>query len=264
MKPTLLVLMAGVGGVGCYSDAHGADSLAEPLAICDGSADIRFGYDVSGGWITDPSALFFTQYGWSFAYVRGDCGYVAAKEPEGQFHTGVLSATQAEQLSKEVDYRTLDRRARAPGRPPCPDAPGERIHGAHATLHCTCCGPVASRVAVRLADQGKPVEAAVTVAVVPGTRAVPDADWPTWPLAVPITTFFTSQGATPDADDGVRVDDSDDAAALRALRDGFRNANGTVMVQDGGLPYELYVRDELPADMEAAVQALLAEREVPE
>ena len=238
--------------------------VTQPLAICDGSESIRFGYDSDGGRITDHSGLFYTHYG-SFLYVHGDCSYVAGTGSNRSFRAGVLSAALAEQLSAEVDYRTLDSRARKPEHQTCLDAPVEHYHGPNATLRSQCSSQTRLRTIHALADVGPMVEAAVTVAVLAGTGTggAPPPSAPAWPIATSILTFFTSLGATPGVDDGVRVDDLDDAAALRELRDTTAPVSDApaFVVQEGGLAYRVYVRDELPEDMEAAVQALLAERE---
>ena len=263
--------LLGVCGLGCYGDEHGPDDVhgpghvgevAEPLAICDGSEEIRFGYDASGGFFSNRSIAFFEQYGTSFLYVRGDCRYVAARAPDGRFSAGTLSAEDADELSSEAGYRTLDRRARGPERPPCFDAPVERMHGPSATLHCSCCGGLVPRTVARLTDQGTPLAAAVTLAVA-SANETPEPSWPAWPLATPISRFSISPRTIPGPGDGERVDDPDDAASLHALRREFAQVRDDVpvtFVRNGSLAYALFIRDELPEDMEAGVQALLSER----
>lgn len=252
---------------GCYGEEYGPESVGkargQALAICDGSEGIRFGYEEGGGYYLgrDPEA-FFKNLGSSFFYVRGDCHYVLSWGIE-RMREGELSSAQAEQLSFDVDYRTIDRRAdRLPSG--CSDGYGH-IHGPTATLDCCNCFNTDPAIS-RFARESSFVEGAVTVATVErrDTTAVPSAR--VWPLTRPAATFAITHDGPPDAQDGVRIDDPDDAALLRGLRETRRETltvatdPAIVTVLDGDLRYDAYIRDELPADMEAPVHDLLEER----
>ena len=284
MKRALLPLMiAGLSCVGCAEDGDTppgradagsvgrADSAAEPVEpaeLCDGSERIRFGYDVVGittGFSSDP---FFDQYGADFFFLRGDCRYVrGGGYGEHEFREGTLDAAQAEQLAREVDFATLRQRFVREQDDPCWDQPTERVHGPSSTFSCRCCKvwkPTHDVVEGLLTDSTV-VQSAVTAAAATRSNTEPDLARPRWPLATSIREILVPEMRyAPSPEDGRRFDDPDDRAALRALRDSARKDGSlpaSIEVQDGDGPvYAVYVRDELPADMESMVQELLAER----
>ena len=267
MRGMLAITASLLSLYGCYGDEYGPDSVGkvrgEALAICDGSEGIRFGYEEGGGYFVgrDPEA-FFKSLGSSFLYVRGDCHY-ALSWGVGAVREGDLSFAQAEQLSFDVDYRTIDRRADRL-QSGCGESYGH-IHGPTATLDCCNCFNTDPAIG-RFARESTFVEGSVTVATVERTDATAVPSARVWPLAHPAATFAITHDGPPYAQDGVRIDDPDDAALLRELRETRRatlevpTQPAIVTVLDGDRRYDAYIRDELPDDMEVPVHDLLEER----
>ena len=231
--------------------------------ICDGSDDIRLGLWNDGGQV-DVSSKFTNPFGFSFAFVDGHCRYYASVDTMTGIASGMLDATDAASLARDIGYAQIAKFSQHYDQG-CPDAGASRIgDGAHA-FGCSCgCdddaptglaeAEAASHTWIeRFAKQGKPLGGAVRVAAVNGT--VVSSPMPlAWPLDRAIADFVIP-GMTFTVDSGLVIDDAMDAAALRTLRSrmaAVMPGYAKIAIMDGALSYTLFVRDELPPDVDAA------------
>jgi hypothetical protein len=263
----------GVGGTGGTSGTSGTSGMGgtggtEPTElgeICDGSTDMRFGYNADGGYAT--GWFYFTNpYGHWFLFIDGQCNYYASMNGvvEG-IATGTIDAARAEEIALNAGWNAVDELSIRDDES-CQDAGSDTIwFPSGQQLSCTC-GCDASPVSQRKTDaldyirglmemlaQGEkldgPVAAMAAVSPADGSELA-------WPLDTPLADIGDLvHDANMLGEDYAVFEDAADAAALRALR--ATALPGTpLLVTDGQDTYQLHMRDELPESVDAAINEL--------
>lgn len=262
------------------------DAGSSRPVLCDGSDALRLVYSSSGGFVS-PAFGFTNPYGHSFLAVDGKCRYFA----EDNYMLGILSGTlttaDAEQLSADLHWNDLDSWASygLNKDAPCPDSSVISLAKAKASAGCSCgCDPAApSGLGDALAKAqswlqkleaiGKPLDGPVSAVITDASMGKaprqPELDWPLARaidaipnLIVDLADTKLWMGAGPWA----RFDDAADYTKLRELRRttvtsdprGPDFAGQAVLIRDHGKEYDLFVRDELPAETERAWKELQA------
>jgi hypothetical protein len=246
------------------SGGSGGSISARSDPVCDGTDDVRFMISQGGSGGGLPWEIGFTNpYGSDFAFVDGHCRFVTGSRNDRGYHEGTLEADQALELSNESAWRSLPELNGYEG-PQCADCPTAIVSdGAHRmTWHDTISpDPHEEQRTIfgwfqRFRTLGQESTGPVRVLAVPwdppdGT-ALQD-----WPLAVDPATLGSDAGYT--ASSGVRFDDPADTAALRALRakSVFNPPDSlmTVPIRTAGPAYRVSIRDELPDQMAAGIDA---------
>jgi hypothetical protein len=258
------------GSAGNDSGARDPDSGAavdEPAsAICDGSDEIRLGMWTTGGFV-GAQWWFMNPYGGEFAFVDGHCAFHGSTNAMHGIVTGTLSASEAEQLASEVGWTKIDAFSRHID--VCgPDAGESKIsNGSHA-FGCSCdcdagapaglaAAEAASHVWVkRLVERGAPFDGAVRALLLEAGDGVMRGT-PKWPLTRSPSEFLVP--GMLDATAGTVVDDPEEAAQLRMLRQATIEQTpdaAQVLVDIGTVgTYALLVRDELPPSLASATAA---------
>jgi hypothetical protein len=261
----------------CGSDAGVG---ATPEALCDGSSGMRLVYAVSGGFV--PVTFNFTNpRGHTFLAIDGSCHYFVSDDYMRGVHTGSLSASDADALAHELRWDELGGwNWSVTQDETCPDAGGQQLTRARKRVGCSCgCDAAApaglsdaltaaQRWSERLATAGEALAGPVSGLALERSDAKLDPsvdralDWPltTGLAAVPNLLRLQSESDLWKGDGTHARFDPPDATKLRELRSRTladpRNAPGYVLVRDAGKVYELYVRDELPAAVGSAWDAL--------
>jgi hypothetical protein len=248
---------------------RGIERPIDPLLgeLCDGSTDLRLGYSADGGFV-DVSFSFTNPHGHWFLFIDGQCNYYVSTGYWKGVATGVLDAPQAEALALDVDWDSIDE-LRVEDVESCPDAGSDSIWAPDGRrVSCTCgCdeGPVSARkmnaldtmreLAYELAMQGQSATGPVSALA---SLTSPAADALAWPLGMAIADFpslvhdLNDLGPNPEY---ALFEDAMDAMALRSLR--AQQQPGTPLsVTDGQATYQLWVRDELPDGVSAAIESL--------
>ena len=270
----------GGGAVGPPIDAgvvvSAADAAARGLspAICNGSDEVRLRVIVEGGFVW--SAYKFTNpYGLKFIVVDGKCRYYASSDFMAGIVTGTLSAAEADQLETDIRWAQLDALSFADLA--CPDSGSTTITkpGARAYCSCGCDDDAPSGLAEAIAGagtwldalpkRGTPLTSAVK-AVAFAVQFESTADFSTaWPLAQNMADIDGL--IAPEGGDvvGAGFDDADESAKLRLLRADALAAKANQQADpfigvhdDRDVQYQLYVADQLPADVVEGVAALLS------
>lgn len=254
---------AGVSGTGGMGGTGGGDP--EPRGpICDGSTDMRLGYSADGGFV--PTSFYFTNpYGHWFLFIDGQCNYFASMNTDDGIASGTLDAAQAEDLAQAIGWDTIQELA-GDDVETCPDAGTDNIWAPdELRVMCTCgCdeGALKQRKTDALAYVRNLMDALSQGAKLTGPVAAiaytssPVGGEEVWPLDTPIAdTANLVQSMDGPITAFALFEDADDAAALRALRD-TKQPGTPLLVSDGTGTYDLYVRDELPDDVAAAIESL--------
>jgi hypothetical protein len=210
--------------------------------------------------------------------VDGHCHYYVENGSMNGMREGVLSASQADQLAHEVGITRLTGSTTPPDFV-CFDGGSTLIATRAAAMRCECGGcfgpQAASKTAAiksahawidRLAMQGTPISGSVWAMAIQDNFAGASQEPLAWPLARPMGSIDgLVQPSLPTASSqGARFDDAAEAMALRELRQqaaAIANAS-FVAIQDGAMKYDLYVRDELPADVDQALTTFEADAEL--
>lgn len=243
---------ASSGGAGGGGGTGGA---SEP-ALCDGSASIRFSATLGGGMVM-PSYVFTNPYGWSFFYVTGGCEYFLGGSVQDGVKSGKLDPARAQELATAVHRSNIPSYSSWLDMG-CPDAGNVAISDGTSSAYCSCgCDPdapkglesaidAASQWKEKLWNEGSPLDGPVAAAA--QTKEVTAQPAKAWPLSWPITDL-----PLPNEPGGKVVTDAGDAAKLRGLREGSTFEG--VLIDVGGLRYELFVRDEFPDAVKTAIAA---------
>lgn len=241
--------------------------------LCDGSNTVRLMEHAGGGFLADGQD-FLEPYGSSVFIVLGTCDYYAQGNSPSEWRTGHLSDAEAESIANAVQYQRMPEFGTYRDNESCPDAGSQYLQAPGSWTMCTCgCGDdapdgltmalgAASDAAEMYGTAGPAMTGgAVSVVALPEDRvgeAAP-AETRAWPLDVALADLVpASQGALM-PDDGTRITAADDVAALRALRTSGGDGLFTFVHDADGAVYGVLVRDELPDDVAAAVDALVAE-----
>ncbi len=257
-------------GNGIIDNGEVCDDAGDPGPLCDGTSELRLAV-YSKAHVFSLADYFYSTLAYEFLLVMGDCRYYVRSSPDsslGGVHTGLLATRQAEQLADAVGWGKLDRWKTFADNESCADAGGIYLQSATARVVCTCgCGNDALEgleeafregfsAVDRLWQAGSEIEGgAVTVAAYlppPGIAWSPDTQ-PVleWPLSWDFATIVLPPEEISKTRSGKRIDDPEQVAELRKLRDNTRQAAvfGTSIKVRGndGEVYALLVRDELPA-----------------
>ena len=248
-------------------DDAGDDGGALPAEdICDGSDGMRFAMTSGGGFV--PIDYFFrSPYGSSFLFLDGHCRYYTSGS-QGEIRTGTLSKAQARQLSAASGYASLQAWSKTPSdNPGCADGGDTTLYrpGFQAGCYCGCdpsAVPAAKIAAMqdtytwvqKLKTQGSAIDGDIRAAAV--LEDVPSSTPVAWPLARAIVDIagFVQPGSIPDS---ALFTDGTETKQLRKLRNDAVAAKAYVPeVSEAGTTYGVYMRDELPATVATAVDAL--------
>lgn len=213
---------------------------------------------------------FLARYGSRFAFIDGHCRYYASRDATQGVSSGQLSPAQAAQLADEIGWAKLEQYSAFADGTSCTDGGGSVVSAGTLAFYCDCAcdddAPTGLADAIAasgkwtktLADQGAPLDGPVRVLAL--ETGVPQDQAQPWLLSRDLAEFVS---ATTDpafwTATGLLVEDSADAAALRQLRanavDAFFHLSQPVYVWSGDLTAQLFIRDELPAQAEAAITA---------
>jgi hypothetical protein len=264
----------GSTGGGAAASSGGAGSIGAAAGqgqICDGSNDIRLGFNASGGFVAQ-SYQFTNPYGSWFAVVDGQCHFYVSESYMQGVLTGTLSPEDATALADDVRFSQIDAWNGHYGAS-CSDGGPVSLATQHAAISCVCgCdgAPAGAATAMgelydwidRLVTRGTPLAAAVSALAYEDDKRGPPQNVVAWPLSRPladvsglVVSSLAQNGP------GARFDDAADAKALRELRSTHSasdTAAQSLIVKDAAGQYVLLVRDELPSSSAAAVAAFFS------
>jgi hypothetical protein len=259
------------------SGSPATDAPAEPL--CDGSDTLRLTYTSTGGGQTEDTFAFTNPHGHAYLLVDGKCRYYASDRYMRGIITGTLSAEEAAQLSADVHWSELDQLSTVEPTQVngCFDAGGTALTKAHAAVSCGCgCagGPVSDALVKArewfemLMESGEPIPGPVSalVQVFEGFKSPgqPELDWP---LARPMDEIpnLITERIDPRLKTGpwAVFDAPEEYTKLRELREQTLSTDidmpnssigisRAVLISGGQTGRALFVRDELPAEIEQA------------
>jgi hypothetical protein len=256
----------------------GCGSMGSPpqgAAICDGSSAIRLALTVTAGGQVQSTFYFTNPHGFSYALVDGQCHFYAAGSAMKGVHTGTLSTAQAEQLARDIHWQGFQDIA-GPNQGGCPDASTVSILVPGASTACTCGCPMssprssaitqASMWMEMLAGMGTAIDGPVHALAMPTTAASVMGSPSPWPLTHAmryIPGLIVSESTVSTADSGAVFTEMTDVASLRALRASALSAYAYaswIPIQNVGDTevFALYVRDDLPTEVETAFSAFVA------
>ncbi len=257
----------GSGASGGNGATGGSGGTTPTEVLCDGSDAIRFLYRSAGGYV-EQSYGFTNPHGHSFLAVTGKCEAFAGNDYMSGIFTLTLSETQAAQLSKDVGRDQITGWSKYPDQQSCPDAGSVSISDGKNQAWCSCgCDPGVPpgiEVALKKAstwldtvfDQGAALTGPVAVAAMPDGNPIPGQTPLAWPLAWPVSSLPSAYDTTT----GKQVTDAGEASQLRKLRSdtlaALSYASYILVVDAAAAPFEVYVRDELPPTVEAALDAM--------
>jgi hypothetical protein len=241
---------------------------SEP-AICDGSSEIRLGFEVQGERIS-PSDYFAYPYGYYFGVVDGKCRYYASINYMEGIFTGQLSPDEAVQLAEQLQYGRIKEWTGHYGTSCFGQGP-TILASPDGAVHCTCgCDGAPAGVSTALerpsahlrrwVQQGKALDQGVSALACAAPGCNGDGAVQDWPLMRSITSIPGLVSAGENASDpGAAFAAGPDATTLRELRQHVYTTvkyPGFVRVQESGSAniYALYVRDDLPPDVAMRVQ----------
>jgi hypothetical protein len=219
---------------------------------------------------------FLEQYGLRFAFIDGHCRYFASRDPALRIVRGQLDDEEAKRIADDMEWERLESLSEFRDGTSCMDGSFATLSDGLHSVGCDCACDVdaprglAEAVAATtawertLADQGDPLDGPVRVVAfeVPA-GSIPPGATQQWPLDRDLAGLVSASGtaAVQDRDAGVLVEDAMERAALRKLRtnaEGVGKGASAIYVQSGMLTTQLYIRDELPPEVEAAVNRFLA------
>ncbi len=246
----------------------GGSGATDRGVICDGSDDIRLGLTSAGGMV-DSTYEFTNPYGHEFLFVNGQCAYYASQDWRGGMRTGTLTTQQATQLAAAIGWTELDAFAANPDVDSCPDGSTSTIWAPSVSAACTCgCSSspvmVAKQEAIAsirpwiemLVMEGAPLD--VPILGIAHELGPEMGNEQPWPLDRPLTEIdglVQDVFAPPPLDPPVRFDDPVDSAALRAVP--VVSGPDQLLVSEAGVSYQLFLLDELDADVRASIDVLL-------
>jgi hypothetical protein len=274
---------AGIGGNAARSDASCEDpDSSEPL--CDGSTDIRLGYQMGGGGPSRNDDAFMRPYGYVFMVIDGSCHYhLSTLDAREGMRSGELSAAEAAQISRDVSFAKLPKWNGHYGQR-CPDAPGLNLITSSSRLSLACsCGcegaPQGAEAAMNKAVEWHALLASRAAVLSGPIRALakredrvhastPAYAWPFERAIAETPGLIFEPSYSEPTPPGVLFEGAE-ATALHALR-AKANADYEEARENDTLPpspvfidldsrgYLFYLRDELPAGQAAAIGAFFS------
>lgn len=256
----LTCALALLGGAACDSmfDAGDADAAIDGASfkLCDGSNDVRLGYQSGGGFV-DEGYGFERPYGFEFLFVDGHCDFIVAKlgeESPGSFTQGHLSDDAAAELTQRLELGSLPRGVYFDNEA-CPDAGSVSLATPYYYGDCVCgcddapdaferalsaIGETLSFVRAQGSAASGEVELAARMHA--QIKAGTPVEWPfDWPLAEIDNVTLN--------DNTVRVKTRTLAGSeARTARDLFAetrtsSSNTLVTVESNGSTYRLFLRE---------------------
>lgn len=262
---SVLALCTACGGESSEDGGSGGGTQTQPL--CDGSDTIRLLYRSGGGYV-EQSYAFTNPHGHVFLAVMGNCEAFVGESYMKGLRSRTLSEQQAASLSKDLGRDQLAAWSKFPDTMSCPDAGSTSISDGTNVVSCSCgCDPdvpagvqaaleQAAKWKESLLVEGTPLSGPVAAAALPDDNPQPSFGPFSWPLSWPVTELPSPYTSST----GTRIEDATEAAALRQLRaDALSQmtwASYTPIVDSTAARFQLYVRDELPAEVEAALQSV--------
>lgn len=260
---------SGTGGMGGMSGTGGGEPPVMLGDICDGSEAMRFGATSEGGFIPTPE-VFANPFGHAYFFIDGQCRYYASSGYREGVFTGTFSDDEEQQLATDFAWSMIAALAAVPEVESCPDAGSNILWAPGYQASCTCGCDESALQDIKEASTGMIYsfiddlnEAGAgqylsgPVLAIAFDRGPAMGNEPAWPLDRPVTEIagFVQSDSASEPFTGTRFDAAGEAEALRALRadvqPGFE-----LIVQDAGIAYTVYVRDDLPEGVEAAIRAL--------
>jgi hypothetical protein len=248
-----------VDGDGARNENAKNDGSISLAPVCDRSESIRLGM-----WRSAGNAAFMTPYGATFAFVDGQCRFHASRDAMLGIATGTLSEGQAAELATEIAWNSIGSFSDYYDGVSCFDGGGFAISNGTRVLSCDCkcddTAPGGLSEAIEaskqwprlLADGGELVDGPVRVAAIE-QPTIPVELTQVWPLSRPLADFTSDTAFL--SDPGVLVEDSADVTELRQLRRVAAGQTGKqIYVKSNGLSATLYVRDELPSEVDSEIR----------
>ncbi|MBK7580083.1 MAG: hypothetical protein IPI67_07730 [Myxococcales bacterium] len=243
---------ASSGGAGGGGGTGGA---SEP-ALCDGSASIRFSATLGGGMVM-PSYVFHQPLWLELLLRDRRLRVLPGRERAGRGEERKVGPPRARKSSQPRSIGATSPVTRAgwtwaaqtPATWPSATVRARRIAAAVVIqMHPKDWSPPSTPhpVEEKLWNEGSPLDGPVAAAA--QTKEVTAQPAKAWPLSWPITDL-----PLPNEPGGKVVTDAGDAAKLRGLREGSTFEG--VLIDVGGLRYELFVRDEFPDAVKTAIAA---------
>jgi hypothetical protein len=255
--------------------------------MCDGSDAMRLAYTSESGGLVAPAFGFTNPHGHAFIAIDGKCRYYVGRNYMHGVISGTLTSSDAAQLAADLHWADLDSWASwGIGKDAaCPDSGIVSLMKANAGAGCSCgCDPPAPKGlsdalqkahdwVEKLSSTGKPLDGAVSAVVLgSGFGATPNQPKFTWPLSRTIKSIpeLVVDESEPklwmDTGPWARFEDSSEFSKLRDMRTmttstdraGSGSVATDVIVVEGGMEYHLFVRDELPSEVEQAWKTLRA------
>ena len=213
-----------------------------------------------GGRGSPPA--FAEPFGTEFAFVDGQCRFLTGKRYSLGYRTGTLTSPQAADVARETYWQYLPSLPSLDGvvGEQCPDSSHVVLTDGRHRARWNCL-PGRPSLAT-LSSIGAPLDGPVLVA----SAAIPpqaDTVVRAWPIESDPSGFLPPDGGAAWTNPGVRITNAADVEALRQLRaqDGARNAWTPIWVsRAGGPPYAVHIRDDVPEDMRAAIEAIWAQQ----
>lgn len=243
----------------------------EPLPgvgdICDGSTALRLGFMREFETTFMPEVEAFKHpLGREFLFVDGQCRYYASSAYSLGIHTGTFTEREIGWLARKLEWASLPELSEIPEEPTCVDNSYTTVFAPGVRVSCACeCdnGPEWARKQGAVwapydwtmlgMERGTPIDAPILAFA--QFMQSPIVDQPAWPLARPIFEIegFIYDASVEVAVDPVRFTDEAELEQLRGLRSPLI---GDPQVVDNELLFQIVMRDEVPADLAAAIQAL--------
>jgi len=262
----------GGGAAGAGTDA--ADG-ASTYQLCDGSSELRLGYQVLGGGQMTLGTPLLTQNGAFYLFIDGTCRYWAFG-PKGTVDwwqatsTGVLSPEQVESLSADLDLASWSDRHEVDGW--C-DAPTVFLWRKGALLiwshNCNAPDPPAQIIPDlndkvhtwldELWTKGSAVDTPVRFAAIAIPPSLDDPSRPTATLSIdlaPIALSYPQGYQLEQSTPALLVSEQGVLAELRKERESliagkyllFDGDAHVLPVRQDGVPYFVYFRDTIPPE----------------
>jgi hypothetical protein len=259
---------------GSPDDGPASDGGSAVPILCDGTTSIRLAYVMGGGGQIEPASRVLSENGYRYLLVSGTCHYWVMEDVRADVREGDLSAEAAASLSTALRlgaWSTAEKEARPPS---CSDGPSEslRFGDERVRVPPQCTSPTSAVPAAWLATilpatldglygGGRPVSGNARFVLMKdsaGWSPLTADNAAQWPLATTAVTVARSREQANAYEPGdADVASGDDAVMLKTLRrdlfakSGFQYTGGFIpVVDDDGLRYQLFVRDDIPVEDE--------------
>lgn len=236
--------------------------------ICDGSDDIRFIYQTSGGFVSAEYA-FTGRYGWSFLAIDGTCHFWGARTP-GEVITGTITDEGLLEDYQSSEFGRLDRYDGIVRNWGCLDGGSALLWDPFGSVYGPSCGipdelseladtlGKASSLAENVHQQGVRSDGSLRLLIL---RAVEGATGVQWPLDLDPSSMVPVEPLTYD-EMGATLAGIQFAAGYRAeaLRSAMAAGETTVFEYASSssaqsMQFEAALRDDVPPKVLAALES---------